>query len=33
MTDTLVTRQDNDGCAILTLNRPDKLTALTVHQA
>ncbi|MBT4521037.1 MAG: enoyl-CoA hydratase/isomerase family protein [Halieaceae bacterium] len=26
----LVTRQDNEGLAILTLNRPDKLNALTV---
>lgn len=29
MTD-LVTREDNNGLAILTLNRPDKLNALTV---
>ena len=30
MTDELVQRQDHDGLAILTLNRPDKLNALTV---
>lgn len=29
MTD-LVLRDDRDGCAVLTLNRPDKLNALTV---
>lgn len=29
MTD-LVLREDRDGCAVLTLNRPDKLNALTV---
>ena len=27
---TLVTRQDEDGLAWLTLNRPDKLNSLTV---
>ena len=30
MTTPLVTRQDQDGLALLTLNRPDKLNSLTV---
>lgn len=30
MSEPLVTREDHDGCAILTLNRPDKLNSLTV---